>query len=108
LRYLILLMAVFLSGCNFLDAIPTPSPDGEKEQKEEKKTPAVSEDEVWKELALSIAKGVHRDTDDVVLTAENLKTMGRLTDISRVDEFRTKLTKIDETNRDAIAAKVSK
>jgi len=108
LRYLILLLAVFLPGCNFLDALPTPSPNDKQEQKEEKKTPAVSEAEVWKELALSIEKGVHRDTDDVVLTVENLKTMGRLTDISRIDGLRKKLVKIDETNRSEIAKEVLK
>lgn len=106
MRYLILLLALIIPGCNFIDAIPAHSPD--KQDKQEQKDSSVSEAEVWKELALSIEKGVHRDTDDVVFTAENLKTMGRLSDISRIEPLRKKLVRIDETNRAEIAAGILK
>lgn len=99
------LALLLILGCNLIDAIPTPKPDDKKDDAQ--KEDVVSEADVWKKLAQSVTAGVHTNTDQVVLAAENLKTMGDLKDLSRLDEMRKKRVEITDANKESVAATVA-
>lgn len=100
------LVLLMLLGCNLIDAIPAPKPDDGKDDTPPKED-VVSEADVWKKLAQSVTAGVHTNTDQVVLAAENLKTMGDLTDLSRLDAMRKKRVEITDENKESVAATVA-
>jgi hypothetical protein len=58
-------------------------------QTEDKSVVTVPEAQVWSDLADWCEAGQCQDTDEVIRLAEGLKTLGKLSDLSRLDKYRS-------------------
>ena len=102
MRRLILtaLMCITLTGCSlFISDGPT-KPDNTDEQvqpDDTKKTyPA---EEHWGSLAALVENGLIRHTDEILWVADNLKALGHVSDLARVEKYRGKRETLDTSNR---------
>ena len=97
---LILAGLMTLSGCSFLNTdIVVPDNTDEQvlpEPDPGKKYPA---SEHWDSLANMVERGMIRHTDEILWIADNLKTLGHVEDLGRVEKYRAKRETLDESNR---------
>lgn len=89
-----------------VDPVP-PVPPGPVEPVEPVAPKPPTEAEVWESLAVYIESGqlgiLNSHTDHVILIVEELKSLGKLTDISRIDPWRGHRAAIGTDNRTQIA-----
>jgi len=95
----ILAATMALTGCSFLNSDGVTPPDNNDEQvlpEPGKKYPAA---EHWNSLANMVERGMVRHTDEILWIADNLKTLGHVEDLGRVEKYRAKRETLDESNR---------
>ena len=96
---LILAGLMTLSGCSFLNSdVVTPDNNNDEQVLPEpgKKYPA---SEHWDSLADMVERGLIRHTDEILWIADNLKTLGHVEDLGRVEKYRAKRETLDASNR---------
>ena len=93
--------ALLLSGCSFMNNPGPVLPDNTDDQVQPARTYTAAEH--WDALAQLVERGEIRHTDELIWIAERLQSMEYISDISRIDSYRPKMEKIDESNRDFIA-----
>lgn len=97
----------FLIGCNAFNGPVGPLPDPAEPDKPKPVEPQKpAEQDVWKALAALVRSGRVPHTDRVIAAAELLKSAGYLSDLSRLERWRSARTEIDSANAGTLAAQV--
>lgn len=97
---LVLALLLTLTGCSYLNNDGATRPDNTDEQVQPlpdgQSYPA---SEHWDSLADLVERGMIRHTDEILWIADNLKALGHVEDLGRVDKYRAKRETLDESNR---------
>lgn len=96
-------LLITLTGCNFIGGSgggnPTPGPDGGDDV-----APVYTEDQHWEALAVLVENLEVSDTDEIVFVAQQLKRVGYLKDLARIEKFITgRCEAITDANKNHIA-----
>ena len=101
---LILALLLTLTGCSFLNSDGVTPPDNTDDQVQPEPQPepdgkTYPASEHWDSLANLVERGMIRHTDEILWIADNLKALGHIEDLGRVDKYRAKRETLDESNR---------
>lgn len=107
--FLAVLLAMLCCGCNLIGGggqIDPVNPDPPKPEPVDPKpddgAKVFPESDYWNSLANQVESGVISNTHTLILTANRLEKLGRLKDLSRLDQWKKRID-ITDANKSEIA-----